>query len=86
MSGSPLDALEIEHTGGAKGAVFVPLHRVPATVKAISKREADDLDASIAPAVTFAQSRAQRIRAARASKQSLWGSMGAYAKAKNRAA
>ena len=86
VSGPRLEALEIEHTGGAKGSVFVPLHRVPEAVKPISKHEAEHMDATIAPVATTRQNRMARIRAAHAAKQSLWGSMGAHAKARNRAA
>jgi len=85
-SGHTIDCLVLVLTGQPRGVVRVPLDRVADTVKRVSKREAEHLDANVQPARTHSQNAMQRARAAAAAKAADYGRMGALAKARSQAA
>jgi hypothetical protein len=85
-SGRSIDCLVLIYTGVPRGVVRVPLARVSDTVRRISKREAEHLDANVQPALTHAQNKMQKIRAAAAAKAADYGRLGGLTKASNRAA
>ena len=85
-SGRSIDCLVLVHTGPPRGLVRVPLDRVADTVRPISKREAEHLDANVQPTRTHAQNKMQKIRAAAAAKAADYGRLGGLTKARTRAA
>lgn len=85
-SGRSIDCLVLVHTGPPRGLVRVPLERVADTVRRITKREADKLDAHIPEVVWRGRNRMQKARATAAAKAADFGRMGGLAKARAAAA
>lgn len=85
-SGRAIDCLVLLYTAAPRGVVRVPVDRVAEAVRAISKREAEHLDANVQPARTHAQNKLQKARAAAAAKAADYGRMGGLTKARGRAA
>lgn len=85
-AGARLDALAIALTASRGAVVHVPLHRVESTVKRITKHEAAFLDEHVPAAMSFAQNRMMKARAAAAAKAADYGRMGAIARAANKRA